>query len=231
MASALAIPSRFCTFTAPTAIAPPTPVAEPAPTPAPTPASAVWLFVVPRARVSATVRLAAVIVVVASPSRVLIASAPPPAREPAPLPPLRATATAADLAEIEALRFAALALLAVTVRAAALEPAAMFWKLEAVLLLSVLRARETPMATAPATPPPKLAPTATAAPQEVVSAEVVSLLLILRSPLSMLIVLPLVAPRKAWITTRERLVASEPAPTREALTPPETERSAAKLST
>ena len=225
----LAIPSRFCTFTAPTAIAPPTPVAEPAPTPAPTPASAVWLFVVPRARVSATVRLAPVMVVVASPSRVLIASAPPPAREPPPLPPLRATATAADLAEIETLRFAALALLAVTVRAAALEPAAMFWKLVAVLLLSVLRAKETPMAASPETPPPKLAPTA--APQEVVSAEVVSLLLMLRAPLSMLIVLPLVAPRKAWITTRERLVASEPAPTREALTPPETERAAAKLST
>ena len=173
--------------------------------------------------------VAAVMLVVASPSRVLIASAPPPARAPALLPMLMATATAADLAEMEAVRLAALALEDVTLRAAALEPAAMFWKLVAVLLLRVVRARETPMVAAPETPPPKLAPTA--APQAVVSAEVVSVLLTLMAPLSRLIVLPLEAPRKAWIATRERLVASEPAPTREALTPPVTERAAAKLST
>ena len=173
--------------------------------------------------------VASVMLVVASPSRVLIASAPPPARAPALLPMLMATATAADLAEMEAVRLAALALEDVTLRAAALEPAAMFWKLVAVLLLRVVRARETPMVAAPETPPPKLAPTA--APQAVVSAEVVSVLLTLMAPLSRLIVLPVVAPRKAWIATRERLVASEPAPTREALTPPVTERAAAKLST
>ena len=189
------MPRRFCTLTAPTAIAPPTPVMEPAPTPAPTPASTLWLLLLPRATAPATVRLAALMVVVASPSRMLMASAPPPAREPPPAPPLRATATAADLAEMEVARSAALAFVAVTERAATLEPAAMFSTLVARMLLRVLRARDTPMAAAPETPPPKLAPTA--APQAVVSAEVVSLVLTVRAPLSRLMVLPVVAPRKA----------------------------------
>ena len=152
-------------------------------------------MVVARPMAPATVRLTAVMAVVASPSRVLIASAPPPAKELPSLPLLTATDTAADLAEMEAERLAALALVDVTLRAVALEPAAMFATLVTVLLLRVLRARETPIAAAPETPPPKLAPTA--APQAVVSAEVVSLLLTLRAPLSRLMVFPLVAPRKA----------------------------------